>query len=250
MRAETRSVESRTLTGEVYADLRRRVLHGELPSGTRLHLGHLAQECGVSLGVVREAVTRLAGERLLEAIPQSGFRVRELSSAHLADLAWARSHVESIAVQASVEHGNTEWEAALLGAHHVLSVTSPMSEGSVNAAWMNAHRRFHAELASACPSSTMLDTRQRLFDEAELYRHWSARGVGAKRDIAAEHDGLLAAALRRDAYAAASLVRAHINLTADLASIGETISSPVPSARRSGVHGGRAPVGGDLAARD
>jgi GntR family transcriptional regulator, carbon starvation induced regulator len=218
MRPATRTAESRTLTAEVHADLRRRVLHGELPSGTRLHLGQLASECGVSLGVVREAVTRLAGERLLEAIPQSGFRVRELSAAHLADLAWARTHIESLAVHASVEHGDTEWEAALLGAHHVLSVTPPFNdEGSVNAAWMNAHRRFHAELASACPSSTMLDARQRLFDEAELYRHWSARGVGAKRDIAAEHDGLLGAALRRDADGAASLVRAHIKLTADLA---------------------------------
>jgi DNA-binding GntR family transcriptional regulator len=216
-RAELPTI-ARTLTGEVYADLRRRVLHGELPSGTRLHLGQLAQACGVSLGVVREAVTRLAGERLLEAIPQSGFRVRELSAAHLADLAWARGHIESLAVHASVVHGDTEWEAALLGAHHVLAATPPFNDdGTVNGGWMNAHRRFHAELASACPSSTMLDTRQRLFDEAELYRHWSARGAGAKRDIAAEHEGLLSAALRRDSEGAAALVCAHIEYTASLA---------------------------------
>ncbi len=214
-----RTSASRTLTEEVYAELRRRVLHGDLPSGTRLHLSQLAKEAGVSLGVVREAVTRLAGERLLEAGPQSGFRVRELSVEKLADLAWARGHIEAIAVDASVSRGDAEWEAGLVGAHHVLAVTPPLGgDESINAGWLNAHRRFHAALAAACPSATMLDARQRLFDEAELYRHWSARGTGSKRDIAGEHAALLAAALDHDAARAAALVRDHIGLTAEYAS--------------------------------
>ena len=153
-----RTSASRTLTEEVYAELRRRVLHGDLPSGTRLHLSQLAKEAGVSLGVVREAVTRLAGERLLEAGPQSGFRVRELSVEKLADLAWAHGHIEAIAVDASVSRGDAEWEAGLVGAHHVLAVTPPLGgDESINAGWLNAHRRFHAALAAACPSATMLD---------------------------------------------------------------------------------------------
>ena len=63
----------------------------------------------------------------------------------------------------------------------------------------------------------VLDIRQRLFDEAELYRHWSARGLGSKRDIAAEHADLVAAALRRDAVTATRLLQEHLRQTAALA---------------------------------
>ena len=182
-----------------------------------MHLGDLAQSSDVSLGVVREAVTRLASEGLLHATPQSGFRVPTLSGEHLADLTWARCHIEGLTVGESITYGDTDWEANLVAAHHVLSVTAPLSGDGINPAWMNAHRRFHTALAAGCPNQTMLEIRQRLFDEAELYRHWSARGVGSKRDIAAEHVDLLAAALDRDPDTAARLLQDHLRHTATLA---------------------------------
>jgi DNA-binding GntR family transcriptional regulator len=92
-----------------------------------------------------------------------------------------------------------------------------MSDGRVNPEWMNAHRRFHTALAAGCPNATLRDVRQRLFDEAELYRHWSALGVGSKRNIAAEHADLLAAALHRDSGRTADLVQDHVRYTAKLA---------------------------------
>jgi DNA-binding GntR family transcriptional regulator len=222
----TRQRQGRSLTEDVYQDLRRRILHGELEPGARVHLGDFAQSSDVSLGVVREAVTRLASEGLLHATPQSGFRVPTLSAGHLADLTWARCHIEGLTVGESITHGDNEWEANLVAAHHVLSITAPLSSDGVNPAWMTAHRRFHAALAAGCPNETMLEIRQRLFDEAELYRHWSARGSGSKRDIAAEHTDLLAAALDRDPDTAVRLLQDHLRHTATLAL--ET-SNPVPS---------------------
>lgn len=191
-----------------------------------MHLGDLAQASDVSLGVVREAVTRLASEGLLHATPQSGFRVPTLSGEHLADLTWARCHIEGLTVGQSITHGDTDWEANLVAAHHLLSVTTPFAGDGINPAWMNAHRRFHAALAAGCPNETMLEIRQRLFDEAELYRHWSARGIGSKRDIAAEHADLLAAALDRDPESAARMLQDHLRHTADLAL---EISDTVPA---------------------
>jgi DNA-binding GntR family transcriptional regulator len=213
----TRQRQGRSLTEDVYQDLRRRILHGELAPGARVHLGDFAQSSDVSLGVVREAVTRLASEGLLHATPQSGFRVPTLSAEHLADLTWARCQIEGLTVAESIAHGDTDWEANLVAAHHKLSATPPLSSDGINPAWMNAHRRFHTALAAGCPNETMLEVRQRLFDEAELYRHWSARGVGSQRDIAAEHADLLAAALGRDPDTATRLLQEHLRYTATLA---------------------------------
>jgi DNA-binding GntR family transcriptional regulator len=212
-----RQRQGRSLTEDVYRDLRQRILHGGLASGSRLHLGELAQECEVSLGVIREAVTRLASEGLLHATPQSGFRVPTLTAEHLADLTWARCQIEGLTVGESVTHGDTNWEANLVAAHHLLSVTVPLCSDGPNPDWMNAHRRFHTALAAGCPNATLLEVRQRLFDEAELYRHWSARGTGSKRNIAAEHADLMAAALKRDPETAARLLQEHVRHTANLA---------------------------------
>jgi GntR family transcriptional regulator, carbon starvation induced regulator len=209
-----RERQGRSLTEDVYAEIREAILHGEITPGDRLHLGELAAAKQVSLGVVREAVTRLASEGLLESTPQSGFRARTLSEQHLADLTWARCEIEGLTVGQSVTHGDTEWEGALVAAHHVLSATPPHIDGVVNPAWMIAHRRFHTALAAACPNVTLVGIRQRLFDEAELYRHWSARGPGSQRNIGAEHAEILASALAGDATSCVESLQQHLRSTA------------------------------------
>jgi DNA-binding GntR family transcriptional regulator len=208
--------QGRSLTEDVYDALRVQILHGHIASGTRLHLGELAAARGVSLGVVREAVTRLASERLLDATPQAGFSVRTLSADHLADLTWARCQIEGLTVRESVVNGDTNWEAELVAAHHMLRVTVPQVDGVVSTAWMVAHRSFHRALTAGCPNITMLELRQQLFDEAEMYRHWSAIARGARRDVEGEHSDLLNAALGRHAERAAELVQEHLRQTAKL----------------------------------
>lgn len=222
---------SRSKTEDVYGRLRAAVLHGEVAAGDRLRLDALAAKYSVSLGVVREAVTRLASERLVESTPQSGFRVRPASPEHLADLMWARCRIERLAVIESVRYGDLSWEAALVAAHHVLSVT-PLGgpDGSGNPAWMDAHRSFHAALAGGCPNMTLLVVRQQLFDEAEIYRHLSGTVRGPKRNIGAEHRAMLDAALQRDVELSGDLITNHIDSTARRAVESEVVASAVARA--------------------
>jgi GntR family transcriptional regulator, carbon starvation induced regulator len=223
-----RQRQGRSLTEDVYAEIRQAILHGEISPGDRLHLGELAAAKQVSLGVVREAVTRLTSEGLLESTPQSGFRARTLSTQHLADLTWARCEIEGLTVGQSVANGDTEWEASLVAAHHVLSATPAQSDGAVNPAWMTAHRRFHAALAAACPNTTLVSIRQRLFDEAELYRHWSARGPGLQRDIGAEHMDILAFALAGDAASCIASLQQHLRQTARFVVENRDVEQTIP----------------------
>ena len=59
---------------DVYEALRSDILFGRRLPSSRLRLNELAEQHGVSLSVVREAVTRLASEDLVEATPQRGGR--------------------------------------------------------------------------------------------------------------------------------------------------------------------------------
>ena len=70
----------------VYLELKARVLAGRYPPGSRLEPAQLATSLGASATPVRDALHRLAGERLIESWHQEGFRQPMLAEADLCDL--------------------------------------------------------------------------------------------------------------------------------------------------------------------
>lgn len=85
---ESNSVHDRAYGAHdrVYEGVKARIIAHEPPSGRRIQTGPLAQELFVSVTPVREALTRLAAERVIEEIPKAGFFVKEVSESEIADL--------------------------------------------------------------------------------------------------------------------------------------------------------------------
>jgi len=67
-------------------ELRDRLQQGVLPPGSRITAVELADELGLSTTPVREALSRLAGEGLVEDRRGQGYFVRRLNAADIADL--------------------------------------------------------------------------------------------------------------------------------------------------------------------
>ena len=227
----------RTLVDDVYSSIRDDVCTGRLAPGQRLRLSDICKEKNVSLSVVREAVTRLASERLLQARSQQGFTVWPLSVPDLVDLTRVRIEIETLALRDSFAHGDLSWEADVIGAHHRLVGAASHAvepQSTPNYAWMRAHSEFHAALAAACTSPLLLQLRQQLFDSAELYRHWSAYLAKSKRkrNIAKEHKALLDAATAHNVDGGIELITNHIQLTTDLILAGQQDGHPAAKAAR------------------
>ena len=188
-----RKRRGRSLTEDVYEAVRRDILFGRRAPGSRLQLNELAEEHEVSLSVVREAVTRLASEELVEATPQRGFRVRSLSLDELRDLTWVRVQVETLALRESIAKGDVGWEADLVAAHHRLAAT-PMffEDGTGNTAWMEAHGAFHAALAAGAgqpdPRAAAPTALRRVGAVPLLVRAPSAPGGAGRCDRGAQGD--------------------------------------------------------------
>lgn len=70
-------------TKRVYAGLRAEIVNGSYRPGERLDAAMLAQRYRTSITPVREALNRLAGEDLVEALSHQGFRIPILSDADL-----------------------------------------------------------------------------------------------------------------------------------------------------------------------
>ena len=209
-----------TRAERAHQQLREDILGGQLTPGQRLKFPELSQRCEASVGVIREALARLAAEGLVRAQPHLGYVVTPLSHEDLAELTTARVALESLVLQHSVQQGDMAWEASAVAAHHMLERT-PMTERHdprrITEAWSQAHEKFHIALLAGCPNRRLVTVACSLRQEAELYRRWSVSlGHEPDRDIAGEHRAILHAALERDPELAAERLRDHIAHTAQL----------------------------------
>jgi DNA-binding GntR family transcriptional regulator len=214
-----RSGSAPTRARHVRAELRAELLVGRYQPGERLPVGAIAEHYTVSVTVAREALMMLASDGLVVSEPQTGFRVIELSTEHLADLTSVRVDIDCIALRRSITQAGLPWESAALAAHHTLACTPMYDENGtgVSRAWSTAHTEFHRALVAGCGSQILLELRDRLWDASTLYRSWSAEVHRASgRDVAREHRELLDAALVRDADRACALLAAHISRTTEL----------------------------------
>jgi DNA-binding GntR family transcriptional regulator len=207
-----------TRAAAVRKQMRDDILAGRLSPGQRLMFPDLCERYEASVGVVREALTSLVSDGLVRAQAHQGHVVTPLSHADLAELAAARTTIEPLVLRESIEHGDVQWEAQLVAAHHVLARTprvDPEDPERASDEWAAAHEAFHEALFAGCGNTRLLRVTRSLAEEAALYRRWSIP-LEAERDVAGEHDGLLAAAISRDADLAAERLCEHIARTAEL----------------------------------
>jgi DNA-binding GntR family transcriptional regulator len=222
-----------TLVDAAYAWLRPRILDGSLAAGAKLRVEHLRSASGIGATPLREALSRLSAERLVQATGQRGFRVAPVSLAELVDVTDNRILIECRAVELSVKYGDVAWEASLVAAHHLLERTSRRDFP----AWDAVNTSFHDALVSSCGSPWLLAMRKSLFDQHARYRALASAAPpprrGAPRDVDAEHAELLAAALARRPRRAAELTEAHVRATAQVirASIGSRLPRTAPVLR-------------------
>lgn len=206
-----------TLGADVYERLRDQILSGEIVPGSRLRPSELRVQLGVSVSVVREALTRLSEQQLVIAEPNLGFAVASLSRTALEDLIQVRIEVEGFAMSLAVLNGDLAWESAILSSQHTLERT-PIAggDGPVSPEWNAAHAEFHHQLLAGSGNSFLLGLCDSLFRSCELYRRWSDPLL-SDRNVVDEHKALAEAAVARDGEKATALLRAHILRTRDLA---------------------------------
>lgn len=203
--------ESGLVGQDVYRSIRRDIIFGRLDAGARLRLERMKTDYGASVSTIREALSRLATEGLVEATGQRGFSVAGMSDAELREIADLRILVEGHALGLSIRAGDTEWEGAIVSAHHKLSrMEDRMAAGdtAVRETWKQYDWEFHQALILACGSRALMEVHGTVFDKYLRYqmRRLTYRGATA----AAEHRALLAAALDRDVARAQSILRTHI----------------------------------------
>jgi DNA-binding GntR family transcriptional regulator len=207
-----------------YAHIREKMLDGGLPAGTKLSEVTLAKEIGVSRTPVREAMSQLETEGLIEQIPRLGSFVRKLERRELQELYEIRECMEGYAVSKAAERitaAQLDEIQQLCDHHHTLvRHFRDFGEGAFPAdlvkQWVMTDVAFHMLLVRASGSDrvakivsdfrilTNLVGHNRKPPDRTFLKSF-ARTWG-------EHVRIVRALRRRDGTAARRLVEHHISL--------------------------------------
>ena len=205
-----------TRATSVYDQLRADLLAGGIEPGAKLAIEALAEHYAASATPLREALNRLVSDGLVERREQRGFVVAAISAADLAEITRTRCWLEEIALRESIAAHTTDWEEALVLAHHRLARTPrSLSESRFedNPEWEPRHREFHRALIAGCGSRWLLGFCEQLADQYQRYRRLSAPRAFLKRGVKSEHQQLMQAAIEGCADEAVALLRAHVQRT-------------------------------------
>ena len=203
--------ETTTLGKEVFEKLRADILRSHLKPDTKLRFQDLRDMYGVGLSPLREALSRLAENRLVIATGQRGFRVTAVSLHDILDISLVRKEIESLALRLTSRHGDDAWEARVVAAHHRMVLAEKAGRRVNDEVWEKRHREFHHELVSCCCSPCLLHIHQLLSDQFDRYRRLSMEKETADPPRGLIHQEIVDAMLSRKADLAISLMMAHID---------------------------------------
>ncbi len=201
-----------------YRALKHEIVSFALAPGDDLDEASLIARLGLSRTPVREAIVRLAGEGLVQLVPNRGARVAPMS--------WndVREHLEAFDLNQRLV---TRWAAIRRGDAHLANIEAERlafdaafarddSEAMLDTNW-----RFHAAIASACRNGVvqrfylqLLTANLRIARLAMTFECFPAEDAYRAHvgTIAREHAEMVEAIRARDADRADSLAHSHAGL--------------------------------------
>lgn len=192
----------------VYRDLRRDIISMRLTPGTGINEKELTQRYGISRTPVREAVLRLAEDRLIDVVPKSGTFVARIPLSMVREALVARRALEAVTVREATAKAS---ESQLMELRAIIQRQREKAEAGDEAAFHKADDDFHAAIAAAGRLAGIWDMIQQIRIQIERYRRLTLPQPGRMLKVVGEHEAVLDAMERRDADEAVERMAFHLD---------------------------------------
>jgi DNA-binding GntR family transcriptional regulator len=202
--------------GTAHDAIRRAILSAEVPAGEPVNEVEWAQRLGMSRTPIREALSRLAQEGLVERVPNRGTFVRDVSLEDLRDIYQLRVVLEAMAAADAVRF-LTEVEIAAAEeswsdlARAIADGESPDYEtvGRLDSA-------FHMMIVNQSTNARLRTFMHGLSRDVLRYQLLTARLLSDVNDTIAQHLALTRLLTERDAEGLAKGLKEHIENAANV----------------------------------
>jgi DNA-binding GntR family transcriptional regulator len=192
----------------VYQDLRNAIISMTLVPGTPVIEKDITQRYGISRTPVREAVLRLAEERLIDVIPKSGTFVARIPMSVLREAIVARRALEAVTVRAASEKAS---ESQIMEMRAIIQRQRETAESGQEAAFHQADDDFHAAIAAAGRLPGIWGMIRQIKVQVERYRRLTLPQPGRMLTVVGEHSEVLDAIADRDADKAVEHMVLHLD---------------------------------------
>jgi DNA-binding GntR family transcriptional regulator len=193
----------------IYRQLHQDIVSGVLASGKVLRQEELARRFRTSRVPLREALSRLEAEGLIELRPRRGYAVVELDAQAIVEIYELRmvieEHAGAIAARARTPEDIADVEQLLI-AMRKLDRASP----NYAQEWTALNYRFHLRIIEASRRKRLLRIARNLRDSVEAYLAVDISMITSFEDADEEHTDIFEAFRAGDATGLAELCRKHV----------------------------------------
>jgi DNA-binding GntR family transcriptional regulator len=194
-------------------ELRAAIVRGDLAPGAKIRQEATAQELGISLIPLREALKTLASEGVVTYHPQRGYFVTELPNDAIRQIYAVRSLLEAETERNAVARVG-EAETAAMRTHLLTQQRAAEDRDAVE--MISANRSFHFTIFERCENPWLVRFVTQLWDTVDPYRVLSYRRMWLDADeqlipteIVAEHERIVTALEARKHDRALRLLEQH-----------------------------------------
>jgi len=193
------------LSDGVYTELSEAIRSLELPPGTKLSEPTLAARLGVSRVPVREAIARLADQRLVTVTPQVGTRVAPILMSEVENACFIRSSLEAGALRQAIARGQGRRDE-LRG---ILASNRAFFDAGDADGFFATDELLHQAVFALAGVPQVWDVVRGVKVHLDRLRHLHLPHVMASSDVIDEHTQIVEALERGDAEGGEAVIRRH-----------------------------------------
>lgn len=197
-------------TQKTYLALRKLIVVGDIKPGEKLKIEGLRNRLQTGASPIREALSLLTSDNLVERIDQRGFRAAPTSRRNFEEILSLRCELEDMALRQSIANRSQDWEEKVVVCHHRMVRTTP---GDLET-FEDLHKDFHMALLAKCGGPILTKFCSQLYDLNIRYRYLASSASNYKRrDVTHEHQSIMDAAIAGDVDQASEHLLTHYRKT-------------------------------------
>ncbi|PPG38720.1 GntR family transcriptional regulator [Pseudoclavibacter sp. RFBA6] len=194
----------------VAAELRAALVGGELAPGQVYSAPALAARFDSSATPVREAMLDLARDGMVEVVPNTGFRVTEVTRAELDNLAEVRLLLEAPVMGDIAEFRSDDDATRIRSLRPLVEAMKRAEEANDMVAYLTADTEFHTAFLAIHGNPELVQIVRRARERSRLHNLVPLAEAGQLTASTLEHEQMIEAALDGDRERMQKIVARHI----------------------------------------
>jgi DNA-binding GntR family transcriptional regulator len=193
-------------TKRAYELIRERITTLELNPGSVINDQQLAEDLGMGLVPVREALKLLAHENLVVITPRHGLYVADVNIPDLEQISEMRLALESLSARLAAQRATPDDVVVLEALRQEQADTLPEDSRRL----FNVDHKFHQAIAQAAHNKYLADALERLFGLSQRLWYLALPQMGFLSSAVEKHLDLVEAIKKSDSVRAETIMREHV----------------------------------------